>query len=293
MFSLFKQPYPASYVPTRELRKAALIGLFVGLFLLAFQPFGLNVWETSNKSLKIAGFGLITFVITAFNFIVWPPLLPQLFAEESWTVGREILVITINVLLIAIVNWLYLNRLMGPGQDNGLGWFEMIFVTFLISIFPVTGLVLLNYITQLKKYTQSAAELPVHTHISTNLRPENAESIGFVVALIADNDKDKLILPADELLYIESSDNYCTVVYYRNGQLTKPLLRSSLSRLEKQLSQPHIVRCHRSYVVNLNRVERITGNAQGYKLHLAGGQFQIPVARQYNDSLVNQLKQRE
>ena len=70
----------------------------------------------------------------------------------------------------------------------------------------------------------------------------------------------------------------------------KPLLRSSLSRLEKQIDQPHIVRCHRSYVVNINRVERVTGNAQGYKLHLFAGQFLIPVARQYNESLVAGLK---
>jgi DNA-binding LytR/AlgR family response regulator len=92
------------------------------------------------------------------------------------------------------------------------------------------------------------------------------------------------------LLFIESSDNYCTVVYLENGQLVKPLLRSSLSRLESQIDMPHIVRCHRSYVVNLDRVERVTGNAQGYKLHLMGGQLQVPVARRYNDTLVAELR---
>ena len=71
----------------------------------------------------------------------------------------------------------------------------------------------------------------------------------------------------------------------------KLLLRSSLSRLEAQIiDRSNIVRCHRSYVVNLDRVERVTGNAQGYKLHLFGGQFQVPVARRYNDSLIGQLK---
>lgn len=295
MFSLLNQPYPVNNESILQFRRAILIGLFVGLFLLAFQPFGISEWETPYKTLKVLGFGAITFVITLLSFVSWPRLFPHLFAEKSWTVGHEILVITINVLLIAVVNRLYLQGLMGPGQESGLGWTEMIVVTFLISIFPITGLVLLNYITQLKKYVQSAAELPVHTHFSDNPRTENVkvkpkESIRPVITLIADNDKDKLVLTADELFCIESSDNYCTVFYLKNGQLAKLLLRSSLSRMEKQIAQPHIVRCHRSFIVNLNHVERVTGNAQGYKLHLMEGQLQIPVARQYNETLIAELK---
>ncbi|RYZ20584.1 MAG: LytTR family transcriptional regulator, partial [Sphingobacteriales bacterium] len=92
-------------------------------------------------------------------------------------------------------------------------------------------------------------------------------------------------------LYIESSDNYSTVVYLKNNQPVKTLLRSSLSRLETQLSgNAVLVRCHRSFIVNLENVEKVTGNAQGYKLHLHEGNFQIPVARKYNDTLVAQLK---
>lgn len=296
MFSLFNQPYPSTNPPLQELRKAALIGVFVGLFLLIFQPFGINLWETPYKSLKIIGFGVVAFGITVINFIVWPLIFPRVFAENTWTVSREILFVTANVLLIAIVNRLYLAALLEPGEKSGLSWLNMILVTFLIGIFPVTALVLLNYIRQLKKYSRSAADLPVHLPVSDGLpeagevRVHSPELTDSTVTLLADNEKDKLVLSAESLIFIESSDNYCTVVYLKNGQPAKPLLRSSLSRLEKQVDQPHIVRCHRSYVVNLNRVERVTGNAQGYKLHLLGGLFQIPVARQYNETLVAELK---
>lgn len=295
MFSLFNQPYPADRLFARELRKGIYIGLFVGLFLLVFQPFGLNLWETPDKSLKILGFGGVSFVITAFHYIIWPRLLPTLFAEEGWTVGREIVFVTLNILLIAIANRLYLEALLKPEETSGLSWLSMILVTFLISLFPVTGLVIRNYIRQLKQYSQTAAQLPVHAPEATsspagNTLPKESDVAHKPLTLIAENEKDTLTFPAEALLFIESSDNYCTVAYLKNNQPVKPLLRSSLSRLEKQIAQPHVVRCHRSYVVNLNRVERVTGNAQGYKLHLLDGQFQIPVARQYNDTLVAELR---
>ena len=285
MFRLFAQPYPSEDSPRRQWVKAAFIGGFIGLFLLVFQPFGMNTWETPDKSLKLLGFGVITFVVTGLNFTVWQRLFPVQFSDKHWTVGREIALVLANILAIAILNRLYLAWLLD--QWVGQSWLGMILITFLIGIFPTVGAVMLSYIVQLRKYTRQAAELPTHV---TNAEPIISDAPAPVLTLTAENEKETLTLPPADLLYIESSDNYCTVVYAQHGQPNKVLLRSSLSRLEKQIRQPHIVRCHRSFVVNLDQVGRVTGNAQGYKLHVGAGHFTVPVARQYNDSLVAQLK---
>lgn len=296
MFKLLQQPYPTNDSFWREFRKAAIVGAFVGGFLLVFQPFGINLWDTPNKALKVLGFGMVTFVMTLVNFVVWPRLLPTVFNEERWTVGREIVFIILHLLLIAIANRLYLESLLAPHERSGLNWLNTIVITFMVGIFPVTGLVLFNYIRQLRKYSEGAASLPVHPIASLAEDPTaGAANLPLpathsTLTLVADNEKDRLTLQAADLLFIESSDNYCTIAHLKDGKLQKPLLRSSLSRLEKQIALAHIVRCHRSYVVNLDRVERVTGNAQGYKLHLLGGQVLLPVARQYNDSLVAELK---
>lgn len=293
MFRLLNQPLPVDDSSVRQLRKAALIGLFVGLFLLVFQPFGLNSWGTNSKAIKILGFGLIAFVITSVNFVLLPIAAPRFFDEKYWTVGRQIILVMVNILLIALANRLYLVWLLDSEYISSISWGGMILFTFLISFFPVVGLVLLGYITQLKKYSHAAAAIPIHAQGTDNAPFAEmlaAPSTSKTVTLLADNEKDTVTALADDLLYIESSDNYCTIVHLKNGQTLKPLLRSSLSRLEKQIDNPHIVRCHRSYIVNLNRVERVTGNAQGYKLHLYSGQFVVPVARQYNETLVAELK---
>lgn len=297
MFNLLRQPYPFDESARRAWLRAALIGLFVGLFLLAFQPFGTDQWQTPNKIPKLLGFGLVSFVITAFNFLVWPRLFPRVFKEETWTVGRAILFITANILLIALANRLYLAWLLNS-RVHMPDLLNMVLITFLTGIFPTTGAVVASYIVKLRQYARQAANLPLHAG-TPGPAPLPTSDPSAIVAnpaavgrlrLIADNEKDQITLTPADLLYVESSDNYCTVVYLKEGQPVKPLLRSSLGRLEAQIAQPRIVRCHRSYVVNLDRVERVTGNAQGYKLHLRNGQFQIPVARKYNDSLVSQLK---
>ncbi|GAB3730655.1 LytR/AlgR family response regulator transcription factor [Spirosoma lituiforme] len=296
MFELLNQPYPLDDSSFRQLRKAALIGLFVGLFLLIFQPFGLAGWDTDNKAVKILGFGLVTFVITAINCVALPRLLPKLFSENRWTVGREMALIMANILAIALGNRLYIAWLLQVKEISSVSWGGMVLATFLIGFFPVVGLVLVSYITQLKKYRDAAATLPIHEQAVPNVPSDevtaapSAPSTQKMVTLVAENEKDALTIPSDDLLYIESSDNYCTIFYLRNAQPVKPLLRSSLSRLEKQINNPHIVRCHRSFIVNLDRVERVTGNAQGYKLHLCAGQFVVPVARQYNETLIAELK---
>lgn len=292
MLDLLSQPYPAEESALRKLTKAVGVSVFVGLFLLLFQPFGLYDWITLAKPIKILGFGGVTLVVMLANYFVLPTLFSRYFSDERWTVGREIIRVVAYIMVIAVGNRFYLGWLVHKSFLTG-GWLWAIGITFLLAVFPVSGVVLFNYISQLKKYSRLAEELPLHTPappaekdvVHPSAIPNNP-----VLTLVADNEKDTLILPANELLFIESSDNYCTVVYPKNGQLVKPLLRSSLSRLEKQIDQPHIVRCHRSFVVNLDRVERVTGNAQGYKLHLADGQFQVPVARQYNDSLIGELK---
>ncbi|GAB3895101.1 LytTR family DNA-binding domain-containing protein [Larkinella knui] len=295
MWQLLNQPYPCEDPVRRRWAKAFWIGVFVGLFLLIFQPFGLNTWNTPYKTLKILGFGLISLLVTAGLSLSLPVLLPKQFSNDRWTVGREILWITTHMTLIGLANYFYINWLTGSAIYSS-GLFGMIIVTFVIGVFPSAGTVLVNYIVKLKRYQQLAREFPVREHHAGN--PADGPDQRILITLTAENEKDSLVFPPTDLLYIESSDNYSTIVHLKNGQPVKTLLRSSLSRLESQLgaNDPSItarnpmVRCHRSYIVNLEKVERVTGNAQGYKLHLQDGLFQIPVARKYNDTLVAQLK---
>jgi DNA-binding LytR/AlgR family response regulator len=51
------------------------------------------------------------------------------------------------------------------------------------------------------------------------------------------------------------------------------------------LDSTDIFRCHKSYLINLTQVAHISGNAQGYKLHLQNSTIEIPVSRTLNATI--------
>ncbi|MEO1383127.1 MAG: LytTR family DNA-binding domain-containing protein, partial [Bacteroidota bacterium] len=83
-------------------------------------------------------------------------------------------------------------------------------------------------------------------------------------------------------LFATSDNNYSTVFYWEEGTLTRKLLRLSLKNLENQLAEvPAIVRCHRSYIVNKEKIQGFKGNARSLTLKLEGYEERIPVSRNF------------
>src|SRR5215471_9595112 len=79
------------------------------------------------------------------------------------------------------------------------------------------------------------------------------------------------------------------IIHLDKGTTQQKVIRNSLKNLEDQLSKyPGIYRCHRTCLVNLQKVIHASGNAQGIKLHLNGTNELIPVSR----SLTQEIKQK-
>ncbi len=97
-------------------------------------------------------------------------------------------------------------------------------------------------------------------------------------------------MPVDKLLFIQSCDNYANVVRQKNGSTTEKLLRSSLKNIEEQITLPFIVRCHRSFIVNLSLVRAITGNSRNYTLSLKNYPTPIPVSRESEKHVLELLE---
>ncbi len=284
MLSLINAPYPFSRNARSEWGYTIGVGLFIAFFLNIFQPFGTDDFQSPHKTLFLSGYGLVVvLVILIFRKLI-PALIPQPFQDERWTVGKHILwslLILGSAIFASYSYWAwYFDR------PFSLAVFGSFFSTVIfIAVFPVAGLVVADYIFWLKRFQVRAANLQTElTHRQTS-RSEPA-----ALQLQDENGRVQLNCRDDELLYLQAADNYVEVFLWRGGALERELLRSPLKALEAQLATPPFVRSHRSYIVNLNQVQRVSGNAQGYRLHLGEGKTEVPVSRSRSKEVLNKLR---
>jgi tetratricopeptide (TPR) repeat protein len=156
-------------------------------------------------------------------------------------------------------------------------------VTF--SALPIFIVLFLIERILLKRHLKTA------TVLSETISNLDKPADNVVVKLLADNDKDYIELSLNKLLFIEANDNYSAVCYKTDMGFKKVLLRSTLKRMSDQLEgMENIVRCHKSYIVNVPNISRVSGNAQGYHLHFSETEIEIPVSRNFPKELIQKIK---
>ena len=92
----------------------------------------------------------------------------------------------------------------------------------------------------------------------------------------------KLSVKKESLLYLEATENYITVCYLNKGKVSKYLLRATMKRMEESFAGTGIIRCHRSYMVNFEKVKVIRREKDNLKLELDHPDVtDIPLSKTY------------
>jgi hypothetical protein len=253
------------------------VGLFTTLFLLIFQPFGVSNFDPNFKLsleflLAIGSVGLVVSAALAINEFLLRPLLlknpdrAQMIGWLAWV-----------YVLVATVSFLQYNFLGNWHDMRWSSYFGFLRDICLLISFPVAGFIFFIRHESLKTRFVALQSIQLGAP---------AEKL---VHLTSENEKDNVSIALDQLLYLESQDNYVAVVHMDQGVRRGTLIRTSLKRLEAALDEPLLSRCHRSYIVNLHRVRACHGNRHGLKLSLEGADQPIPVSRSYTDSILRAL----
>jgi len=280
LFSYLKQPYP---VLENKWTTILTISIFVSLFLLIFKPFGSGGITLKHRNLIMAGYGCVTFIVLVFNLIVLPYLFKNQFIEIYWTIGKQFIWLAWIIFSIGLGNYFYSYLFFSISGSfiQGLLWAQL--GTFLVGFFPISVFSLISYTRLLNKNLMQARTL--NTHLMDN-RTSNSPVRSLVLS--SENEKNTLKINDQQLLYISSEGNYSTIFYEIEGEQKKMILRTTLSRLENQLSDiQNIIRCHRAFIINVVHIQKIGGNSQGLRLKIKSG-VEVPVSRNY----IKQVKDR-
>ncbi len=272
-------PFPYTRGFLIEMMAALRLCIVIAFLFYWVEPFGIQC--ASTKHLII--YGMVAFLSALVNWSIAHFLVVQFINTEKWTIFKDIL----RSLLFIIVNALFLlwyAQTLGNKFDSYLA-FKFVFYTFLIAIIPLfyRNLSINNML--LKKRLKEAEKLNLLIDDKKELDVDTRAPI-----LIKSNIVNELLeTNNEELLYIKAEKNYINVFLNENGKIKQMLLRISLINTKKQLNDPFIVQCHRSYLVNLRHVINVSGNAQELRLVLNQAASRIPVSRTYKKAVMEKM----
>ncbi|WP_316822623.1 LytTR family DNA-binding domain-containing protein [Pedobacter gandavensis] len=277
--SFLRQSYP---IPDQQSRTALVIGIGIGLLMLLLKPYGLSNVEVRHDRLFLAGYGLVSFLVLFFNGTV----VIRLFSETNWNIIRQIIWSCWSVFCLGLANYAYTLAVVDdfPFRISILLTFQL--YTFFIAVIPLTILVLIrqNRLLRLNKNTAEVLNEQLIPTRHSGLLPEMLE-------LSAGNSKGHLSIPVREIAFIESEGNYVQVYHSRNGSITPTMIRSSIAKVENEMiGLNQLIKCHRAFIVNIDFIEELKGNAQGYRLRIKGSDLEVHVSRQYTKVIKEAIK---
>ncbi len=280
--NIFHLPFPQIERPKERFWFSVTVSLFVYLFLLVFQPFGIDHIQL-NTPLFLSGYMVITLFVLLINYFIAFSLFSKFFNPETWTVGKMLLMTSIEIVVIALLNWFYTGY-FSEYVSTDISLFKFFIYTVSLGILTLI-LVVLASEHYLKLRNRKLAK-----HLTGQIRhkPTGTEKL---LRFVSDNKNEGFTITSIQLLCIKAEGNYCKVFYVDNELLRDRLIRTSLTKLEKSFSDnPQIIRCHKSYIVNLEKVKNVSGNARNYTFRFEYLDFVVPVSRNFPKHIIGNLK---
>jgi hypothetical protein len=272
----FQKPIPP-YINEKQniVRLVLFTALFALVFINAYSPFGADRWYNLTKL--------------------------QFFTYSSLTILVGVLVVVVSRILMYFVSekyniriWHYLLWICAEIFSMALTYamFEKIFLkdsrlfadlvknssrnTALVLLLPYSILWLYFSWRDKKEQIEKLAEL--HSF------PENSRNM---IPFYDDKGILKFSINKENLFYLESAENYVNICYLNKGKVSKYLLRDTLKKIEDTFSGTEIIRCHRSYIVNFEKVKVIRKDKDGLKLEFDNASVtDIPVSRTYVNAVM-------
>lgn len=180
----------------------------------------------------------------------------------------------------------YAMAILKLGQLDINGFFKHIEKSAAHGIGFIFGELLNNpMFSSVKKNIQIQNLLVKFNHLDVNKRFNKVKKPSSVITILSQTNEVFSLDPQD-ISFVEANDNYATIYWQDAGVLSKKLLRITLKNLEEQLhAHSYIVRCHKSYMINLNEDMIIIGNAREAYFESSYFPIRIPISRSKKESV--------
>lgn len=264
------------------LESVAFVVVFSFLFLLSYHPFSSTIWLGLKPDVVLP---TVLFYLSGIGVLLLSKIGLMIYQiRHTITVRKYLLWFLAEFILIAVIYLLFTRRWFETGIPFS---FRLVLHTSLcvgmILVIPYTIFTLLAA-NKAKTEELDALKLQLATE---NPVPERSDHIihfydfGGVL---------RISIPAKAIYYIASQDNYVEIQYVLEGKLLNYLMRCRTARLEKQLEGTSLIRCHRSYIVNVDNVSQFKREKSRAFLVLTHPDAKrIPVSKSYYKAIAERL----
>lgn len=266
------------------------VPIFALLFITIYSPFDFDNIDPQGKTLSwlnIPSRELAVQLITLGLILVGMAVAAvSRWAMGAYTRNREItyvhyiLWIACEILVMSSI-FTAVSTLTDTEKSVVVLFRNSLFKTFFILLIPYTMCYIFfiwqERVAQLRTLTQRMAE-------------DETQLQAAYIQIFDDKGDMRLSVRRENLLFVESADNYVCVWYVNNNQPKKVMVRNTLKHIAEHLESSHIRRCHRSYVVNLDLVKVLRREKEGVFIELGiDGVPDIPISKTYVDNVQNLL----
>jgi hypothetical protein len=272
----FQKPIP-SYL--NEKQNIVSLILFTSLFALVFiniySPFGVEKWF-SLTSLEFFTYSSLIILTGVLIVVISRIIMFQVCKRHLINIWQYLLWIFTEVLFMALFYALFEKLFLADNRNFS----DLVKLsaqnTALVLLLPYSVLWLYFSWKDKKEQIERLADIQSFSANTRNMIP-----------FYDDKGILKFSIKKENLLYLESAENYINICYLNKGKVSKYLLRDTLKKIEENFSGTEIVRCHRSYMVNFDKVKVIRKDKDGLKLELDNPSVSdIPVSKTYVNSVM-------
>lgn len=311
MMAIKEKEIPKFLISTRYISVViAFIVLFSGLFLFIYQPFSLAVWFSTADSLSFS-LSLLFYILSIIILVVSRITMYHLQDRVDLTTMTYIWWIMFENLAISLLYTLITIKFF-PVEGISTPTIATRALMCVTLILVIPNALVLFYAAYKAKCEELQAtqyrlqrlseeyrllesntqhELRAAAMVQSKTQPQQPqETTPRMINLYDNNGTLRLTLNIDSLYYLESEDNYIKVYYKHNDKIVSYMLRCRTRSVEESLAGTCMVRCHRSFIVNINKISVMEDDRRMHYLSLDDDSIRrIPVSKSYYESLVAKL----
>ncbi len=247
-----------------KLKHHIIIGLLLAIWIFVFlyftEPLDVDEFGDTEKLIYLPGYG----IIGGISYLLFLPLQYKIlpYKIKKWTIAKEIVfLLTYTIITLTFVRLYYLYVIMdGIPNPYTLGYMLK------AILLPAAGTIIPIIII---------ARFAFGKYFEKQVEDQKIEIKG-------EGNFEGIRLHLNDLISIQSSDNYIEVLYLSGNELKKTLIRNKLSVIDETFDK--LIRTHRSYLINPYHFQQWK-TEKGKHFLILNHAIEIPISKTYLSSI--------